>query len=375
LLNQDEKSRIKSKDIFLHPWVKGFEFEKVTNLEEPEKTIQKMNTQKTLASIKITKPNILRTSESKKSEEQKTNKNVSNTTGFKAQLSEKKFNSKTPIRSNYNTTNPKSEAATISFKKLETNIKEINDSGNKESQNEKINEMKKKINHTKQKSIIDIQSNPLLNEFTLLGGPTTNAKAESNLFTNVLNKVVKKNDKGVKQIPRGPVPNITGLGKQNEILKTSNKSINESSILDFSLILGRTEIDQKLQDQHCEILLKQAKTLEAKNDMSVLDSIRSEYRPDQDIEDEDEYRLIKVDNLKKDFVPKIINVNNSPKISTAANTQKPSIISSNGYYNDELFLDNHTRSNTRKNSATAKRASYMGNKEKIMKDVKEVVNK
>jgi hypothetical protein len=356
-LNPDERQRIKAKDIFSHPWVKGFEPESLKNpksadVQTPQKKLLTQQSIKKLSELK-SQP----TEKTKPQQPNQTNNKTDNKTPTKNIQNDK---DKTPLKNNILTSSisnldiNKTLEQKLSNKKIDTYLQNVpvNQS------NDKINELKNKINLTKQKSIKDLENNSELNEFSLLSNANTSMNNnQNNFFTDVLNKVVKKNEKGAKGLSRN-IPDVEGLLRQDTMNKSMNRTIalDESISHDFSLIMEKNEIERKLQEQQDKIMRNQNKIFKARNDISNQDTFNCEYKIHDDFEDDIQAPVHKI---KREYAKSkntgntntnVINLNTSYQASTVAGTQKPSVMNSDGYYNDDIFFENHLRGTNRRAS-------------------------
>jgi hypothetical protein len=273
------------------------------------------------------------------------------------QLKKENSTSKTPIRNNAVSTSKVADVTPkkpvdLPLKKVETIKDTRSDSrGDLLKSNNKIKELQNKIDQTKRISIDEMKSD--LNEFQLLK-PQTSSN-QSSLFADVLNKVEKKNNKGMQGLSRNII-DVEGLIKQESL--NVSRNLDESMNHDFSLLLERNELEKKLQLQQDNIRRNQKDLFKVKNDMSIVDDYRADFRLIDD--DNEDLNTSKVVKMKKDIPskksPNINILNSSYQISTAAVTQKPSIINSEGYYNDELFLDGKSMRSTNR-MASVKRPS------------------
>jgi hypothetical protein len=349
LLLPNEKNRIKTKDIFTHPWVKGFEEARTKKINRsperglrndiqrsPERMLKTLKDQKSpdiTLNVQRSPERVVRTVKEQHSPEldNKNQKSPSKIKEINLPLKRDNQKEKSPLKISQEmqpVRKKRSENLIIERKiQMDNDAKRENSAGPTE-----ILQMRKKLNHQ--------------STFTNSRNSNLNQNLEQDcMFDSVLNKVYGKN-KGKKK----------SQNKHIDVDSIIQKELNNSNIMNSSLdypeknrlISYKNELERQLQEEDNKIKKNNSKLMGLKQENEQMESYRgSGYKG---IESDEDYQAHYVHKMNKDYYPKGKNVEldrsyqQPEKLSTL-----PHSVYTIDSLNDEIYINRDTNRSSKYN--------------------------
>jgi hypothetical protein len=351
----DEKNRMKAKDIFTHPWVKGFEeqlkMKKVNRSPErgmrsPERTVKdpkiqrspdRNATNKTDNKIQRSPDRNLKTSKERSPERIRE---------INLPLKREVIKEKSPSRN----LSKNSELDLAALKKKSDNLiikKEIKMNNEVKRENSAgpidLNQMKQNL-LKKQSKVLESEST----EFNLLDQSNEERAKEKDIFNKVMDRVYLKNTgKNNKNSRNKADVDIDSIIQQDSINYNPNRSIDYSESFKFHLLTDRNELEKQLQIEANKIRKNKNKLNEFKNENDRLETYQGNLKSSADFDDE--FQGSSTHRMQSDYYPKKKNfdLDRSFGRPEKLSTMPHSISTEGNNLNEELYIGLKSRASKR----------------------------
>jgi hypothetical protein len=345
---------MRAKDIFTHPWVKGFEdqIKKRGNrspernkfdviMRSPERTVKTGAERSPQRNLTKPEGKIQRSPE--RNEKVMTQKSPQRIREIDLPLKRDVKNSGSPQRTPQDlgksvTKGPSNLIIQKEVKMNNNDIKRDNSAGPIDT--------RKKTN--------DKHLNIEKNEYNLLNHSSEKEKEkekEKDIFNKVLDKVYIKN-KG-KKGNKNEIVDVDNLIKQDYLNNLRRRSLDPSDVTHSNnLLTDKNLLAKQLQEEDNKIIKNKHKLAQFKNDNERLETYHAEYRGLKDDDDDDDVNTNDVHKMKKDYYPKAKNYEIGQRSSRnlVDLSMNSFSITTDSNLNDEIYINYDNKRTTKRGS-------------------------